>query len=139
MIHWFQTLIYRVGLANFGVIHWFQTFNQLLNTNKNLIHWISHDQSWYLSDGVNITHAEAIWILGTLFIEFHEGRFFTKEDLPCTIITLFIEFMQISDHQIFTLKIPLKCLGLCVKHASFKFLHLKFHSNVWDYVASMQV
>ena len=84
MIHWFQTLLYRVGLDNFGVIHWFQTFNQLLNTNKNLIHWISHDQSWYLSDGVNITHAEAIWILGTLFIEFHEGRFFTKEDLPCT-------------------------------------------------------
>ena len=32
-------------------------------------------------------------------------------------------FMQIWDHQILTLKIPLKCLG----------------TNVWDYVASMQV
>ena len=33
-------------------------------------------------------------------------------------------FMQIWDHQILTLKIPLKCFGL---------------SNVWDYVASMHV
>ena len=64
--------------------------------------------------------------------------------------------MHVWLNQILTLKIPSKFMGLCGKHASlvkpyidtqysthsnmdFSILTLKFHSNLWDYVANMQV
>ena len=51
-------------------------------------------------------------------------------------------FMQIGDSQILTLKIPLKCLGLCGKHASLSSqnFHTQNSSKICGvYLPSMQV